>query len=151
MAEILERNGVVFDFSKVRTMTYFAYCSNIKHFPELDFSSAQAITGSFEHCPNLETIDKLVYSSDGSQIPHSYYESPKLANIVIEGVIGKSFDLSTNTALTHDSLMSFINALKDYSADTSGTTYKLSMGSTNIAKLTEDELNIIKSKGWTYA
>lgn len=50
--------------------------------------------------------------------------------------------------LSHDSLMSIINALKDYSNDTSGTTWKITLGSDNIAKLSAEELNIIHDKGW---
>ena len=56
-----------------------------------------------------------------------------------------------STKLSHDSLMSIINALKDYSADTSGTTYTLTIGGTNIEKLTQDELDSIEEKGWEYA
>ena len=49
-----------------------------------------------------------------------------------------------STKLTHDSLMSIINNLATVS-----TTQKLTIGSTNLAKLTDDEKAIATNKGWT--
>jgi hypothetical protein len=45
--------------------------------------------------------------------------------------------------------MNVINILKDYSG--SGTTYTLTLGSTNLAKLTDAEKAIATEKGWTLA
>lgn len=50
--------------------------------------------------------------------------------------------------LTHDSLMSIINALFDWVADGQAPDIEISLGSTNLEKLTDDEKNIITSKGW---
>ena len=47
--------------------------------------------------------------------------------------------------------MSIINALVDYSEDSGGTTYTLTIGTDNIAKLSADEIAIIENKGWNYA
>lgn len=48
--------------------------------------------------------------------------------------------------LTHDSLMVIINGLQ-----TVTTTQKLTLGSTNLAKLTEADKKIATDKGWTLA
>lgn len=57
-------------------------------------------------------------------------------------------DLSASTQLTHDSLMNVINNL--YDIKTKGcATQQLVLGSTNLAKLTEDEIAIATNKGWT--
>jgi surface protein len=54
-------------------------------------------------------------------------------------------DLSTCTALTHDSLVDLFNVI----ATVSGKT--LTLGSTNLAKLTDEEKAIATGKGWTLA
>lgn len=57
-------------------------------------------------------------------------------------------DLSKATNLTHDSLMNVINNLYDIA--TAGVqAQQLVLGSTNLAKLTEDEIAIATNKGWT--
>ncbi|MBO5955586.1 MAG: hypothetical protein J6Q10_02165, partial [Clostridia bacterium] len=70
----------------------------------------------------------------------------------ITGKIGKNgFSVSDSKKLSYDSLMSIINALKDYSTDTSGTTYTVTLGTTNLAKLTNEEKAIATQKGWSLA
>ena len=142
---ILDKNGVTFDFSKATDFDYFCYNASITHFPVLDISSATRLTHSFDWS-KLKSIEKIITKTG---LP-SLYQVTELESVVIEGEIANSASVSYCTKLTHDSLMSIINALKDYSADTSGTTHKLTMGDINIAKLTADELKIIENKGWTY-
>lgn len=74
-----------------------------------------------------------------------------LESITFEGVIGKNINLSSAPKLNHDSLMNIINCLKDYSADTSGTTHTLTIGTANVAKLTAEQQQIAIDKGWTIA
>lgn len=67
------------------------------------------------------------------------------------------YKLSLNfcNRLTHDSLMNVINGLYDlnltYNVAEGGTLYtqQLVLGSTNLAKLTDDEIAIATNKGWT--
>lgn len=153
LAGILKKQGIVFDFKDSSYFDYFAYSSMITHFPPIDFRKAGPKGYVFGYCQRAVTIDKVIYKADGTtSFSNDFVECTALENLVVEGVIGKNgFDVRYSTKLTHDSLMSIINALKDYSTDTSGTTYKVTLGSDNIAKLTEEEINIIKNKGWTYA
>lgn len=58
-------------------------------------------------------------------------------------------DVSACTELTHDSLISIINALQDKTS-ISGT-WAVTLGSTNLAKLTDAEKAIATQKGWTLA
>ena len=57
-----------------------------------------------------------------------------------------SVSLSSCTNITHDSLMVVINGLQ-----TVTTTKKLTLGATNLAKLTDEEKKIATDKGWTLA
>ncbi len=57
-----------------------------------------------------------------------------------------SVSLSTSTQLNHDSLMVVINGLQ-----TVTTTQTLTLGTTNLAKLTDEEKKVATDKGWTLA
>ena len=150
----LENRNIVMDFSKV---TYanecFEFASGITALPEIDLSSVPSYSGRlnyfFSNANSIKSIRKLIIPNAiaGNSMFHNM---SSLEDIVIEGTLkGNDISLSSSTKLTHDSLMSFINALMDYSGTT--TTYKITLGSKNIEKLTADELKIIEDKGWTYA
>ena len=57
-----------------------------------------------------------------------------------------SVSLSASTKLTHDSLMVVINGLQ-----TVTTAQKLTLGTANLAKLTDEEKKVATDKGWTLA
>jgi hypothetical protein len=53
--------------------------------------------------------------------------------------------------LTVDSMLSLFNCLADYSEDTSGATHTVTLGTTNLAKLTDEDKAVATEKGWTLA
>ena len=57
-----------------------------------------------------------------------------------------SLSLGASNQLTHDSIMVVINGLQ-----TVTTTQKLTLGTENLAKLTEADKKIATDKGWTLA
>ena len=116
--------------------------------PNLDTSNGTNFSFMFNNCRVLTTISKLNLSK-ATNLSGTFQYCLALENITFEGTITTSINFSSSTKLTHDSLMSIINALADKSSSTG--TYKLTIGSTNIAKLTAEELQIIENKGWTYA
>lgn len=108
-----------------------------------------AMQTTFAYC-NIQTIRKLIVSKD-TTYSRTFDTCKKIINLTIEGVIGKNgFNVQWATLLTHDSLMSIINALADYSKDTSEI-WTVTIGETNRAKLTDDELAIAEMKGWEVA
>ncbi len=148
----LNECGVKLDTSKCAGFNHAFSNANISVIPEIDTSGVYRVSATdyiFYGC-NCVTIRKLILGQYGLGA-NPFSSTSNLANIVIEGEIIANLFINACSKLTHDSLMSFINALKDYSEDTSGTVYKLTMGSKNMAKLTVDELKIIETKGWTYA
>ena len=151
LVEHLEELGVTLDFSNTTNFQYAFWTCRINRIGIIDTRKASALNQTFDIYSG-HTIDKLILKADGSQtFSNTFRSASVLKNLTIEGVIGKNgFNVSWSTALTHDSLMSIINALQDKSADTSGTTWLVTLGTDNIAKLTAEELNIIESKGWTY-
>ena len=100
----------------------FEHCLKLKSLPELDFSNVTDTTWSFSDCSSLTDLG---------------------------GFVGLKFDinLSACTALTHDSIMNVINK----AADVTASPKPLTLGSTNLAKLSDEEKAIATAKGWTLA
>jgi hypothetical protein len=150
LIDVCKTQGIIFDVSKASQLSNaFAY-SGITELPHIDASgcnTASAIAAIFGYATNLRKIEKftvkpmLTYTS-------VFLGCTALEEIEFAGVIANSISVQWCTQLTHDSLMSLIDCLKDYSGDTSGTTYTVTLGTDNIAKLTEAEIQKIHSKGW---
>lgn len=104
---------------------------------------------TFYKCSNLVTIRSLTITESATIARNLFADCPALENLTItEGsVISTDPNLSLCPKLTHDSLISVITALKDYSG--SGESYTLTIGATNLEKITEDEMYIAEQKGWS--
>lgn len=102
---------------------------------------------TFSNCYVLHTVSKIGVAESTTFIS-TFTNCIELRNLTIDGVIGQNgFDVHWSTKLTHDSLMSIINALQ---TKTSGT-WTVKLGTTNLAKLTDAEKAIATQKGWTLA
>lgn len=153
LVELLASMGITLDLSQCSSMnSCFAY-SQFVRLGVIDTRNANSLGSLFTGCSSLETIDLLLLKEDGSQTLTSVLSyCGELKNLEIEGVIGQNgFNVQWSNKLTHDSLMSIINALQDKSADTSGTEWVVTIGTTNLAKLTDAEKAIATQKGWSLA
>jgi hypothetical protein len=126
----------------------------------------------FNNATNLETIRRFDVKKTTTFT--NTFSCSKLKNITITGEIGQNIDFSSCKLLTHDSLVGkiatqeqitegvnlvtingttyyggILGALYDYSAE--GVTKTLTLGTTNLAKLTDAEKAIATEKGWTLA
>lgn len=133
-----------FNTSSVTDMKYMFY--NGFKFKELDLSNfdMSKVTNvgyMLKYCNSLETLHSFKNLGKGYTQKTNNYSNYKL-------------DLSSSTNLTYDSLMDVINNLYDlnlsYNVANGGTLYtqSLVLGSTNLAKLTEEEIAIATNKGW---
>lgn len=130
----------------------FSECTNISSFIEysefakvlhsnFDCSKVTNVSNFASNNPDLENLCPLLNLGKGYTQKSANYNSYKL-------------DLSSCVNLTHDSLLGIINGLYDlnltYDVAGGGTLYtqQLVLGSTNLAKLTEDEIAIATNKGW---
>ena len=145
-----------FDFSQKAKATYasvsiywtFANCFLLEEIEDIGLSSDYSYSSTFLRCRALHTI-AVIRPDINTRWDNAFGECSSLQNLTIDGVIGQNgFNVSV-CPLTHDSLMSILNALADYS--TSGSSHTVTLGATNIAKLTEAEQQIAKAKGWTLA
>lgn len=111
-------------------------CSNLETIPLLNTSKVINIRGIIQYCYNLTKVG-------GFENLGQAYETTQNANYS-----SYKLDLSDNKKLTHDSLMNVINNLYDIKAK-GCKAQQLILGSTNIAKLTSEEIAIATNKGWT--
>ena len=72
----------------------------------------------------------------------------QLEYIGFQGTIASNVNLQWSNKLQHDSLLLLINCLKDISND-KDTNYTLSIGETNLGKLSDEEIAMIINKGWS--
>ena len=125
-----------FDTSNVTTMySMFQYCSNLITVPKLNASKVVSIANMFGKCSNLTNLGGLENLGQA-------YDTTKSANYS-----SYTLDLSTCKKLTHDSLMNVINNLYDIKSKGCNP-QSLVLGSTNLAKLTAEEIQIATDKGF---
>ena len=155
------------DTSKVTRMdAMFAYCVSLKNAPELNTSNVRNFSTAFTRCSKLETMpmydaSKFVNIFDVVSNAHLLTSMGGLLNLgkaytkKTKNDMNYKLNISASTKLTHDSLMNVINGLYDlnltYDVANGGTLYtqQLVLGSTNLAKLTAEEIAICTAKGWS--
>lgn len=141
--------GLTLDFSGVTVANHLFYeCKKMTGIGVVDLSNSGSCNLIFGNCQALTYITELKLSTKNSTYATAFNNCIKLKDLNVTGTIGiNGLDVSTCTALSHDSLMTIINALE---AKTSGT-FSVKLGNTNLAKLTDAEKAIATQKGWTLA
>lgn len=107
----------------------------------------------FENNSNtLETLSMKSYTPTNSSSYNIFYYLKNLKNVTISGTISFSgisnFYLANCINLTTDSILNIFNALEDR---TGKTTYTVTLGATNLAKLTDEQKQIAIDKNYTLA
>lgn len=153
LKQILEDCGVILDTSLATNLNYaFAY-NRITHFPKISLISATNKTdGIFVNNSGnskIISIDEIELAETTAFKSTSFQSCSLLEHVIFTGTLATNgLNISWSTLLDKESLLSILNCLKDYSQDTSGTTYYITIGAENIAKLTEEEKLIATNKGW---
>ncbi len=161
------------DTSKANNMqSMFSGCANLMQVPLLDTSNVVHFDDMFYNCYNLVTIPQFntsnLYSANlmfggcsklvsvplldftkAEQIRNILLGCSELVELGGFSNLSVSLDLSSSRKLSVDSLMNVINEAKDLSIESKTAT--LTLGTTNVAKLTEEQIAIATSKGWTLA
>lgn len=155
---------------KVKTIasTAFANCSGIV---EVNFSiGLETIEGSaFAGCRNLVTVTlpegikslaqdslgncanlKNVYLPNSITLAHDYVfrNSSALQNVTLQNGFNCSINLSSSTLYSAETIVSWLEALADRTGETA---YTLTIGTTNINKLTAEQRAIAINKNWNLA
>lgn len=150
LKQILEDLGV--EFSLVsgcdNVSRMFAY-SDITHVPKLVVPST--VTNFSEvFYASYDLVEAEFEFSEKTKYTAAFLSCEKLQKLIITGTIGQNgFDVAGSPKLTEESLLSILNALKDYSSSTSS--WVCTLGTTNLEKLTDEQKAIATEKGWTLA
>ena len=131
--------------SKVTDMYYmFNNCYSLETIPKLDTSNVTDMSSMFGNCYNLQTIVEMD-SNSATTLSSMFNKCYLLGEINLKN-IKLTLNLSNSTMLSKEELIKIINNLATVSS-----TQTLTLGSTNLAKLTDDEKAIATNKGWSLA
>ena len=146
---IAQKQGIVIDFSKATNLQYAFSNTSFSRLGLIDASKSDSLIRGFELSSSLKIIDKIVLSSNGNTgLSNAFNDCSSLEEIRFEGVIGTNgVSFGDCRRLSHESLISIINALKDRSGESAA--YTCTLGGENLAKLTVDEIKMATDKGWT--
>lgn len=153
-------NLPLLDTSSVTKMNYtFNICSSLKKIPELNTQNVTNFSSMFYRCVTLYEVPALNASkaTDINQMFTSCNKLKDFGGLINLGEayitshpanwLGYKLTLKDSPELTHDSLMNVINNL--YDIKTKGCEAQgLVLGSTNMAKLTSEQIAIATNKGW---
>lgn len=150
LVEHLEELGVVLDFSRFAALVSVFQYANISRVGIIDITAISSSYGTYFMFASsyIETIDKIIMCERTFDYYNNEFSgATALKNITIEGVIANNKLNFSACPLTHESLMSIINHLKDFSG--TGETRSITFGATNLAKLSDSEKAVATQKGWT--
>jgi len=160
------------DTSKANNMqAMFSNCTNLMQVPLLNTANVMHFDDMFYNCTSLTTIPQFdttnLYSAQlmfggcsqlislplfdftkAEQLRSMLLACSELVELGGFTNLAVNLDLSSSRKLSVDSLMNVINQAKDLSETDNAT---LTLGTTNIAKLTEEQIAIASAKGWTLA
>ena len=134
-----------FDTTNVTYMeSMFLNCESLTSVPSFDTSNVTSMYDMFSGCSILTSVP----SFDTSNVTNMYEMFSGCSRLETIHIIniGANLDIHSSTKFTREALLEIIGNLK-----TVTTTKTLTMGSKNLAKLTEEDKAIATNKGWTLA
>lgn len=132
----------------------FNGCSALTQLEHIDLSGCTqlaAATNLFLNCKSLRTVKRLTFSEKTVVSANMFSGCTMLENIGFEGkikVTNSNLKLNASPKLSADTLASLIRALQD---NTGGTTYTITLGAENLAKLTAEQKQEITDKNFNLA
>ena len=136
-------------YSDTENVTNFGYmflgCDKITTIPLINTSKATNMTNMFGNCYNLTEVPAIDASKCDvtGHLDYMFSGCRSLKKVHMTG-IKVNLDISSSTKFEKTDLLEIINNLEPVSYSRI-----LKMGSTNLAKLTDEEKAIATNKGWT--
>lgn len=139
-----------FETSKSKSFTQMFYgCTSVKELPSFDFSAVTTsnnINYMLNSCSKLETISlKNLKVNTRATL---FQDCTALKNITIGEGWAVNIYLHYSNELTVESLHGMIENLADLTGQTAKT---FQIGATNLAKIDEEHINMLKAKNWNYS
>lgn len=142
------------DFSQCQSLNQTFSASHARKFKKIDARATtkgnNGANGTFGSCNYLESIDEY-YPSTSASFQKTFDGCSSLAHIIFRSEITINGLNLQWSPLNVESLKSILDNLADKSTDTSGTTWKVTVGSTNYATILDNlssELEQAIAKGW---
>lgn len=138
----------------------FYNCKSLETIPQLDTSNVTGMNLMFYRCYSLTTVPKLnanklidvsnVFAYCSSLTDFGGFQNLGMAYNTTQSANYKDYTLTLNNCswLTHDSLVNVLTNLYDI-ATKGCNAQQLILGSTNLKKLSAEEIAIATDKGWT--
>ena len=140
-----------FNTSNVTTMKYMfgnCYALTSLDLSNFDTSKITDMNYIFNSCSNLTSLDcsswNVGHITGYYYIQTAFDGCSSLVDFYPPQNFNANMRFSSSTSLSHDSLMRIINNLM-----TTTSTKTLELGTTNLAKLSDEEIAIATNKGWT--
>ena len=125
----------------------FYNCSSLTVVPQFDTTNLYSANLMFGGCSKLVSVPLLDFTN-AKELRSMLLGCSELTDLKGFTNLSVNLDLSSSRKLTADSIMNVINQAADLSETDNAT---LTLGTTNISKLTEEQIAIATSKGWTLA
>ena len=126
------------------TVEMFSYCEYLVTIPQINTSNVNKANSMFYSCIRLTTVPAL----NMNNVKNAYNIFSSCINLksILMTNIGFELDISASTKFEREDLLIILNNLK-----TVTSTKTLTMGATNLAKLSDEDKAIATNKGWTLA
>lgn len=131
--------------SKVTDMgSMFRDCKKITSVPLFNTSNVESMQNMFRYCYALTSVPALDVSKV-TTFSSVFDGCSALTEIKMTGM-KVAFNISASTQFSEAALVEIIGNLADLTGE---TTQQLTMGATNLAKLTQAEIDVVTNKNWT--
>lgn len=130
----------------VNCQNFLVNCYSLETFIAQPILISTNQSGFFNNLRSLKKVSGIDFANFTTAQTLTYCKN--LVEIDNVANINVNFDVSNCTQLTHQSLINLFNALVDLTGQTAKT---LTIGTINLAKVTDEEKAIVTSKNWNLA
>lgn len=132
----------------------FSDCSSLTSLNLSGWNTSQVtkMDNTFMYCTGLTSLNLSGWDmSSVTYFGSAWYRLDSLTDLVFGTGLKTSISITHSENLTVESILSIFNGLYDFTANGETTSCKLTLGSTNLAKMTDEQKAIATNKGWTLA
>lgn len=141
----LDECGVKLDTSRATSLNQAFWRSFFTKLPAINLIAGNKNSQVFAECPYLQSVEKVI-ALEETVFSDCFRGAVSLETVAFQGVIGQNgLNLSDSPLLTRQSILSLLNCLKNYAGT---STHTVTLGSVNLGKLTDGEIQSAAAKGW---